>query len=142
MIWKPICLDEMKNSPTTQNQARWPQFHKACLMAFGFAVAIIAAPAPAFSSQNLSASDVLDACGRANEAWVSFCHGYMQATFDLSRFVGFDICPPEGTTRAMMAQTVYLGLVFISEQTSAEDMQQADGATLSAEIMAIHYPCD
>jgi len=112
------------------------------MRALGLAIALSAAPVPAISDQNLTAFELLEACGRASEAWISFCHGYMQATFDLSTVVGVDICPPEGTTRAAMAQAVYEGLLFLSTQIGNAELEQADGASLSAAIMAQQYPCN
>ena len=99
-------------------------------------------PFLAKANQNLSALDVLEACGRSSEAWISFCHGYTQATFDLSAQMGIAICPAEGTTRAMMAQAVYEGLLFLSTQVESDELEQADGAGLSAVIMSKQFPCD
>ena len=115
---------------------------KGSISAFGFAFALSVAPVPAISGQNLSASDVLDACGRTSEAWISFCHGYTQATFDLSAQMGIAVCPPDGTTRAMMAQAVYEGLLFLSIQVDSDELEQVGGAELSAAIMSNRFPCD
>lgn len=112
------------------------------MRALGLAIALSTAPVPAMSDQNLSAFELLDACGRTSEAWVSFCHGYIQAVYDTSTLAGVYICPPEGTTRAAMAQTVYEGLLFLSTQTGIAELEQADGASLSATIMADQFPCD
>jgi len=112
------------------------------MKALRIAIALGFASIPATASQNLSAFGVLDACGQTSEAWISFCHGYMQATFDHSTLAGVAICPPEGTTRAMMAQAVHEGLLSLSSQTGISALEQAAGASLSAAIMAGQYPCD
>lgn len=99
-------------------------------------------PFVAKANQNLSAADVLEACSRTSEAWISFCHGYVQATFDLSGQMGLAVCPPDGTTRAMMGQAVYEGLLFLSTQVNSDELEQVGGAELSAAIMSNRFPCD
>lgn len=57
-------------------------------------------------SMTLDARSLLDACTRPSEAWISFCHGYIQAAFDVTALrpdTADRICAPDGTTRAAMA---------------------------------------
>ena len=46
----------------------------------------------------LSAWDLLSACTRADESWIEFCNGYMQATQDFGAASGV-VCVTPGTTR-------------------------------------------
>lgn len=142
MIGHPRHIIRSQDVPLNGRKLTWLPMLRGSLSAFGFAFALSVAPVPAISGQNLSASDVLEACGRSSEAWISFCHGYTQATFDLSAQMGIAICPAEGTTRAMMAQAVYEGLLFLSTQVETDELEQADGAGLSAVIMSKQFPCD
>jgi hypothetical protein len=80
-------------------------------------------------------SEVLRACGLPDESWVNFCNGYVQAIFDSYHRASEFICTPDGTTRAALAQAVYLGLL------RSPEMLDLPGAQAAAQVMAAAYPC-
>lgn len=86
------------------------------------------------AGQTLPATEVLWACGHPEESWISFCHGYVQAVFDAFHRPREYICPIDGTTRAEMAQVVYIGL-------KASANEEDSGALATARILAKAYPC-
>ncbi|MGN7870995.1 Rap1a/Tai family immunity protein [Paracoccus sp. 22332] len=92
-------------------------------------------------NQNMSASNVVTACGTPDEAWISFCNGYAQAVFDTAILSGASICPPAGTTRATMADTVFRSLYTLQEQAGVEQMAEWPGAGTVTVALERHYPC-
>jgi hypothetical protein len=70
-----------------------------CILAMAF-------PSIASSEINLGGRDFVDACSRPQEAWISFCHGYVQAVIDGVQVEGHSFCVPEGTTRAALVDLV------------------------------------
>lgn len=67
-----------------------------------FALAFIAIAVPALAvepSMQMNGASFADACTRADESWISFCNGYIQAAVDSLDAPG-SICIPPGTTRA------------------------------------------
>ncbi len=84
------------------------------------------------SDQSMTPAGIQTAFGTPHESWISFCHGYTQAIFDAYHREGEFICPPAGTSRADMAQALYLG---VREATSS------DGATAAAQALAAAFPC-
>ncbi|WP_434054900.1 Rap1a/Tai family immunity protein [Roseibium sp.] len=53
----------------------------------------------------MSGSNFSDASTRADESWISFCNGYVQATVD-SLSVGDGVCIPNGVTRTDLVTAV------------------------------------
>ena len=63
---------------------------------------------PAFaidSNTQMKGADFSTACTRADESWVSFCNGYVQAVIDNIRD-GDGVCFPNGTTRTDVVTVV------------------------------------
>jgi molecular chaperone DnaK (HSP70) len=75
-----------------------------------------------------------DACTRANESWVSFCNGYVQAAIDSLRD-GDGVCIPAGTTRTQ--------IVTLTERTITASEQLKSMNALEAVRLTIRYafPC-
>lgn len=84
------------------------------------------------NDQVMTPADIVTACGTPNESWISFCNGYTQAIFDAYHREGEFICPPTGTSRADMAQALYLGV---------REAASSDGATAAAQALAVAFPC-
>lgn len=96
---------------------------------------MIAFPAFAFnSSAQMTGADFSKACTRADESWISFCNGYVQATVDSLRD-GDGICIPRGTTRTDM--------VTITERaiTNLSQLQTMNAHEALRAVMRRSYPC-
>lgn len=102
----------------------------------GMCLALIAAnPAPAFDeSMQLTGAGFLAACTRPDEAWISFCNGYIQATVD-SLLPRDQVCFPIGTSRTE--------LVTVATQRIAENpaLQTSNAQNALWSILLAHYPC-
>lgn len=75
-----------------------------------------------------------EACTRANENWISFCNGYIQAAVDSLR-EGDGVCIPSGTTRT--------DLVIVTERTiTASSQLRTMNAHEAVRLVMRHsYPC-
>jgi len=98
-------------------------------------------PGPS-SAQTTSASGLLTACGTPEEAWISFCNGYVQAIFDTANLEHTTICAPPGTTRAEMAGHVYSGLNALGAIDDGRVLADLSGAAASIMILHSRYPCE
>ena len=99
------------------------------------AVSLISLPAFAFDpSMQMTGWAFSDACTRANESWISFCNGYIQAAVDGLR-PDDGICIPNGTTRTE--------LVTITEkEITATSQLRTMNAYLAVRLILRHYyPC-
>lgn len=67
--------------------------------AIALLTALLTAPAHAVDPETqLDGEGFSNACTRADEAWISFCNGYIQAVIDSIREAD-GVCLPSGTTR-------------------------------------------
>lgn len=103
-------------------------------------IALAVVPSPA-ASQNMDVPGVIVACGTPEEAWISFCNGYVQAVYDTAALSGVSICPPSGTTRAAMADTVFRFLNVMQDQAGADALAGVPGAAAVTLALERHYPC-
>jgi hypothetical protein len=97
-----------------------------------------AAPSPVSSQNALSASSLLDACSRADEAWVSFCNGYAQGVVDFLELSG-GACIPPGTTR-----TTIVTLIDQSAFPKIRDgsiAPESPALAVALEVLKTAYPC-
>lgn len=98
-------------------------------------IAMLSAPAFAIDSDvQMSGANFSDACTRADESWISFCNGYIQAVVDSLR-EGDGVCLPSGTTRT--------DLVTVTEREIAASSQLRAMNAFDAvrSIMRRSYPC-
>lgn len=105
------------------------------------AVAILAAtvltPAKSFattSNAQLTGSELVTACRKADMAWVNFCNGYLQAVVDSIR-KGDKICVPAITTRAELVTVAVRG---IAPSTRLRAMNAYDAVV---SVLQRRYPC-
>lgn len=99
------------------------------------AATLFTLPALAFDpSIQMTGADFSRACTRANESWVSFCNGYVQATVDSLREAD-GVCIKQGTTRT--------DLVTIAEReiTASETLKAMNAYVAVRAVMAKHHPC-
>ena len=82
----------------------------------------------------MTGKDFSVACTRANESWVGFCNGYVQATVDDLRN-GDGICIPRGTTRTEIV-TITEKVITATSQLHAMNAQAAVRLVLERA-----YPC-
>lgn len=102
-----------------------------------FILAAILFALPAYASDpsiQMTGADFSKACTRADESWISFCNGYVQAVVDSIR-EGDGICIPRGTTRTDMV-TVTERAVTALGQLRAMNAHEAVRA-----VMRHSYPC-
>lgn len=78
--------------------------------------------------------DFSKACTRADESWVSFCNGYVQAAIDSLR-EGDGICVPRGTTRT--------DIVTVTEKviTAVSELQAMNAYEAVLAVLRRSHPC-
>ncbi|MCW9058535.1 MAG: Rap1a/Tai family immunity protein [Gammaproteobacteria bacterium] len=99
------------------------------------AATIISIPAFAIDSKMQMTGDVFsNACTRADESWVSFCNGYIQAVID-SIPEEDSVCLPKGTTRT--------DVVTITEKeiTASKQLQEMNAHEAVRLVLHRFYPC-
>ena len=92
---------------------------------------------PAFaldSGMQMTGAGFSQACTRADESWISFCNGYIQAAVDGLR-EGDGICIPVGSTRTE--------IVTVTERVITSSSQLKGMNALDAVRSAMHksFPC-
>lgn len=86
------------------------------------------------SKMQMDGAGFSDACTRADESWVSFCNGYVQAVVD-SIPNGETICLPIGTTRT--------DLVTVAEKeiTASRQLRTMNAHDAVLSVLRRYYPC-
>ena len=86
------------------------------------------------SEMQMKGDDFSSACTRAEEAWVSFCNGYIQAVIDRIR-ESDAVCLPAGTTRT--------DLVIVAERdiTASSKLRQMNAHDAVRTVLRRVYPC-
>ncbi|MFZ4535933.1 Rap1a/Tai family immunity protein [Propionivibrio sp.] len=99
------------------------------------ATALLSIPAFAIDSKmQLSGASFSDFCTRADESWISFCNGYIQAVIDGIR-EDDKVCFPNGTSRTDVV-TITERKITASSQLRA--MNAHDAVRL---VWRRSYPC-
>lgn len=111
------------------------------LIGCAWAIVAIAAAPGSVDAQNMDVPSVVAACGTPDEAWISFCNGYVQAVYDTAILSGVSICPPSGITRATMAEVVFRSLHTLQESAGRDAMTGVPGAAAVTVTLEQHYPC-
>ena len=93
------------------------------------------APAAHASGTSLTGSGFLDACTRADESWISFCNGYVQAAVDEAQREGDKLCPPPGTTRTDIVENA------VSLLQRAPELQSMNAADVVHRELLSMFPC-
>lgn len=83
----------------------------------------------------MTGADFLSACSKPDPEWIGFCHGYVQAVFDGMRRPGEDFCPPTGTARAVIVDTVVRHLL------ATPDLQRLNAASIVYAVLLKSFPC-
>lgn len=99
------------------------------------AATLFSFPAFAFdTSMQMTGAAFSEACTRADESWISFCNGYVQAAVDSLR-AGDGICIPSGTTRT--------DLVRVTERaiTASSQLQGMNAHEAVRLVMRQAFPC-
>ena len=92
---------------------------------------------PAFSidsKMQMDGKGLSNACTRADESWVSFCNGYIQAVFDSIR-EDDRVCPPKGTTRTDVVTIVE------KEITASSQLRTMNAHDAVRTVLRRFYPC-
>ena len=92
---------------------------------------------PAFaidSKMQMNGASFSNACTRADENWISFCNGYIQAAVDSLREAD-RVCLPNGTSRS--------DLVTITEKeiTASTQLQAMNAHAAVRSVLRRFYPC-
>lgn len=98
-------------------------------------IALISVPAFSLDSEmQMNGDGFSNACTRADEAWISFCNGYIQAIVDGIRETD-GVCLPAGTTRT--------DLVTIAEKeiTASSQLRQMNAHDAVRTVLRRFYPC-
>ena len=96
-------------------------------------VVVSAAKAAQGPDLALSGAALLSACTRADQEWIGFCNGYLQAAFDATGSQG--ICPPGDVTRNDLFDAV------IPRLQSSSDLQRSNAVAAIAAILREVYRC-
>ena len=99
------------------------------------ATMVFSIPAFAIDSQmQMTGASFSNARTRADESWVSFCNGYIQAVVDSIR-EDDKICLPNGTSRT--------DLVTIAEKeiTASSGLQEMNAHYAVLTVLQRYYPC-
>lgn len=83
---------------------------------------------------HLDGEALMNACGRPDEAWISFCNGYVQGALD-GLEDQLEFCIPEYATRAELSGAVY---EFLRQVPAARELRAA--GVVGAVAMML-YPC-
>lgn len=86
------------------------------------------------TNMQMNGASFSDACARTDEAWVSFCNGYIQAVVDSLR-VNDEVCLPSGTTRT---ELVTISEREISSSNTLRNINARDAVVL---VLRSRYPC-
>lgn len=90
------------------------------------------------NENTLTVGELYDACTRPDQAWISFCDGYMQAIYDaLHQGAGGNlpaVCVDSGVTRTQ------LGDIFINQSPSAQEQSQ-HAASYVYNLFVDAFPC-
>ena len=92
---------------------------------------------PAFaidSKMQMNGASFSNACTRADESWVNFCNGYIQAVIDSVR-EDDRVCLPTGTTRT--------DVVTITEKeiTASSQLRAMNAHDAVRSVLGRFYPC-
>src|SRR5690554_5225236 len=100
------------------------------------AAALFSHPAMAFdSSMQMRGSAFSEACTRADESWISFCNGYVQAVTDSLREED-GICIPSGTSRTELVTVAELAI------TASDSLQAMNAHEAVRLVLRVFYPCE
>ena len=105
------------------------------VIAFIVSIALRASLSVAFDqNMQMTGSAFSDSCTRADESWISFCNGYIQAAVDGLR-QGDGVCIPSGTTRT--------DLVTVVERTisGSSELMTINAHDAVRVAMRQSYPC-
>ena len=104
-------------------------------LAIILATTLVSIPAFAVDSRmQMTGKSFSNACTRAEESWVSFCNGYIQAVVD-SIPKNDKICIPKGTSRTE--------LVTITEKviTDSSKLRAMNAHNAGLSVLRHTYPC-
>lgn len=110
------------------------------ILCMGGAVVILATALfsiPAFaidSKMQMTGASFSNACTRADESWISFCNGYIQAVVDGIR-KDDNVCLPNGTSRT--------DLVTITEKeiTTSSQLRAMNAQDAVLTVLRRYYQC-
>jgi len=106
----------------------------AMLIALAILSFAFAPPALGDGNIHLDGEALMEACGRPDEAWISFCNGYVQGALDgLEDQVEF--CIPESATRAEISGAVYELL------RQEPELRELRAASVVGAVAMMLYPC-
>lgn len=99
------------------------------------AATLFALPAYAVDpSMQMTGAAFSKACTQADESWISFCNGYIQAAVDGLR-EGDGICIPRGATRTDLVT------VIEKEITGSSQLQKVNAYEAARWVMRQSFPC-
>lgn len=82
----------------------------------------------------MNGDDFSNACTRADEAWISFCNGYIQAVVDSIR-------EAEGVCLPTIATRTELVIITEKEITASSQLRQMNAHDAVREVLRRVYPC-
>ena len=108
---------------------------RAILVAVALSWFVAAEKAAAQSPEmTLNGAQLLEACNKADQEWIGFCNGYIQAAFDATG--GKGICAPKGVTRNQLFD------IIIPQLQKAPDLLKLNATSVIDAILRNAYPCN
>ena len=86
------------------------------------------------SKMQMNGASFSNACTRADESWVSFCNGYIQAVIDSIR-ESDRVCLPNGTTRTDVLT------ITEKEITASSQLRAMNAHDAVRSVLRRAYPC-
>ena len=86
------------------------------------------------SKMQMSGAGFSNACKRADENWVSFCNGYIQAVIDSVR-EDDRVCLPTGTTRTDVVT------IMENEISASSQLRAMNALDAVRSVLGRFYPC-
>ena len=87
----------------------------------------------------MTSAGLLSACRIPEQAWISFCNGYMQAAADAVSSTGRAYVPAD-TTRTALVPLFEVRVVELFEES--EQYSEAPAFVLAGVVIASQYPCN
>jgi hypothetical protein len=83
----------------------------------------------------LTGADFVSVCSRPNPEWIGFCHGYVQAVFDVAEQNPKTFCMPPNVSNTTIIGDVIQRILAINE------LQKFNASAVVYGIMASMYSC-
>jgi hypothetical protein len=103
-----------------------------------FGMSLVGTSASASGRNVMAASELVEACTRIDDVWISFCNGYAQGVADFLELSGA-ACIPSGTTRTMLVTLI--DRTTFSRIRDGSIPSDTPALTVAISVLEAAYPC-